>query len=198
MKIVVLIENTAPEGSCLAAEHGLSFYVEHRGKAILLDAGASGAFADNAAALGVGLERVDAAVLSHGHYDHAGGLGRFFACNGRAKVYARPSAGGAYFSTSMGEPRFIGVSRELWEGQRDRFETPEGLFQLFDGVWLVPETVHGGPLPAGRPTCCARWRRGALFRTTSPMSTPWCWRAVGAWCCLTPAPTGGSSTSSAG
>ena len=37
MKTVVLIENTAPEGSCLASEHGLSFYVEHRGKAILLD-----------------------------------------------------------------------------------------------------------------------------------------------------------------
>ena len=52
MKIGVLIENTAPEGSCLAAEHGLSFYVEHRGKAVLLDAGASGGFADNAAALG--------------------------------------------------------------------------------------------------------------------------------------------------
>lgn len=104
MKIVVLIENTAPEGSCLAAEHGLSFYVEHRGKAVLLDAGASGGFADNAAALGVDLGHVDVAVLSHGHYDHAGGLGRFFACNDHAKVYARPSAGGAYFSTSLGAP----------------------------------------------------------------------------------------------
>ena len=40
MKIVVLIENTAPQGSCLAAEHRLSFYVEHRGQPILLDAGA--------------------------------------------------------------------------------------------------------------------------------------------------------------
>ena len=114
MKTVVLIENTAPEGSCLASEHGLSFYVEHRGRTILLDAGASGAFAENAAALGVDLGRVDTAVLSHGHYDHAGGLERFFACNDHAKVYARPSAGGAYFSTSMGEPRFIGVSRALW------------------------------------------------------------------------------------
>ena len=108
MKIVVLIENTAPEGSCLAAEHGLSFYVEHRGKAVLLDAGASGGFADNAAALGVDLGHVDVAVLSHGHYDHAGGLGRFFACNDHAKVYARPSAGGAYFSTSLGSPGSLG------------------------------------------------------------------------------------------
>ena len=88
---------------------------------------------------------MDVAVLSHGHYDHAGGLGRFFACNDHAKVYARPSAGGAYFSTSLGEPRFIGVSRDVWEGQRERFETPEGLFQLFDGAWLVPET--GGFVP---------------------------------------------------
>ena len=178
MKIVVLIENTAPEGSCLAAEHGLSFYVEHRGKAVLLDAGASGGFADNAAALGVDLGHVDVAVLSHGHYDHAGGLGRFFACNDHAKVYARPSAGGAYFSTSLGEPRFIGVSRDVWEGQR--------------------RPSMAAPLPAGRPIFCARRRRAALSRMTSPMSTPWCWRAAGAWCCSTPAPTGGSSTSSAG
>ena len=162
MKIVVLIENTAPEGSCLAAEHGLSFYVEHRGKAVLLDAGASGGFADNAAALGVDLGHVDVAVLSHGHYDHAGGLGRFFACNDHAKVYARPSAGGAYFSTSLGEPRFIGVSRDVWEGQRERFETPEGLFQLFDGAWLVPETVHGGPF-ASRETNLLRQEAAGGF-----------------------------------
>ncbi len=151
MKFTVLMENTAPEGSGLAAEHGLSLYVEHRGHRLLLDAGASGKFADNAEMLGIDLRQVELAVLSHGHYDHADGLRRFFAINSTAKVYARPGAGGAYFSTSLGEPRYIGVHREIWEGNRDRFLCQEGLYPLWEGAWLVPETVHGGPF-ASRET----------------------------------------------
>ena len=56
MKLVVLIENTAPEGSGLQAEHGLSLYLEYGGKRLLLDAGESGAFADNADKLGVEID----------------------------------------------------------------------------------------------------------------------------------------------
>ena len=155
MKFVVLMENTAPEASCLAAEHGLSLYIELNGRRLLLDAGASGQFADNAAALGIDLSAIDLAVLSHGHYDHADGLRRFFSENQRAKVYAQPTAGGAYFSTSQGEPRFVGVHREIWEGHRERFVTPEGLYPLLEGAWLVPETVHGGPF-ASRETSLLR------------------------------------------
>ena len=159
MKFTVLMENTAPEGSCLASEHGLSLYLEHRGHRLLLDAGSSGKFADNAAALGIDLSQVELAVLSHGHYDHADGLRRFFAVNPTAGVYARPQAGGPYFSTSQGEPRFIGVHRDIWEGQRGRFLTPEGLTEILEGAWLVPETVHGGPFAS---------RETALLRKTGP------------------------------
>ena len=101
MRFVVLMENTAPEGSGLRAEAGLSFYLEYRGHKLLLDAGSSGRFADNAAALGVDLSQVELAVLSHGHFDHSDGLRRFFTVNQRAKVYARTTAGGPYFSTSQ-------------------------------------------------------------------------------------------------
>ena len=64
MKIVSLMENTACSDS-LHAEHGLSLYIETQGLRILFDAGQSELFAENAAQLGVPLEKVDLAILSH-------------------------------------------------------------------------------------------------------------------------------------
>ena len=89
MRITVLIENSAPEG--LVAEHGLSFYLEYRGGRYLLDAGESGAFLLNAQRLGVDLSRVEAAALSHGHYDHGDGFTAFFRVNRTAQIHARPA-----------------------------------------------------------------------------------------------------------
>ena len=76
MKLVVLEENTA---CCpgVTAEHGLSLYLETGETRILFDMGQTAAFAENAAALGIDLSQVDFAVISHGHYDHTGGLSRF-------------------------------------------------------------------------------------------------------------------------
>lgn len=68
----VLIDNTtvSPE---LKAEHGLSILITAGdGYRLLLDTGDTGAFLDNAAALGTDLNGLDALVLSHGHYDHTG------------------------------------------------------------------------------------------------------------------------------
>lgn len=188
LRITVLMENTAREG--LEAEHGLSFFLEYRGRRFLLDAGSSGRFADNAQKLGVDLDGVELAALSHGHYDHADGLRAFFALNDRAPVYIRPQVGEAYYSKSGGSPRFVGIHREIWEGFRDRFVPVDGLYPLCPGAWLAPETVRGGPLPAGSPICCARWGRTGSCPTTFPTSSPWCWRPGGGWWCSTPAAMG--------
>lgn len=142
MKVTVLMENTAPESCGLAAEHGLSLYIEHRGHRLLLDAGSSGRFADNARQLGVDLSAVEAAVLSHGHYDHGDGLRRFFSLNGRAPVYIRPGAEGAYFGMDPEGPRYIGVHRDIWADFRSRFVEAEGVCPLMEGAWLVPGTVR--------------------------------------------------------
>lgn len=142
MKITVLMENTALEGCGLTPEHGLSLYIEHRGKKLLLDAGSSGKFADNAQALGIDLSAVELAALSHGHYDHADGLRRFFRINSRAKVYVRPGADGPHFSMGKDGPYFIGIHRDICTQFRDRFAAVEGLYELTEGAWLVPDMVR--------------------------------------------------------
>lgn len=109
MKIVNLIENTSGNNTACLAEHGLSYYIETGDCRILVDTGASDAFAENAKLLGVNLEKVDLAVLSHGHYDHAGGLLTFAGINSKAPVYMRKTAAGAFYH---GE-RYIGIDPEI-------------------------------------------------------------------------------------
>ena len=86
MKIIALMENTAAVPDVLS-EHGLSLYLEGKGHRILFDTGQSENFAVNAKRLGVDLAAVDLAILSHGHYDHGGGLKRFLELNQKAPVY---------------------------------------------------------------------------------------------------------------
>ena len=83
MKITVLIENRASGELC--CEHGLSIYIEHYGKNYLLDTGASNTFMKNARKMQISLADVDAAFLSHAHYDHSGGYGGFFEENKRQR-----------------------------------------------------------------------------------------------------------------
>ena len=149
MKVTVLIENNAPAGSGLAAEHGLSLHLEHRDHPLLLDAGSSGDFAHNAAALGVDLGQVELAALSHGHYDHGDGLRRFFALNDRAKVYIRQGADAPLFSVDSRGVRYIGVHRDIWEEYPDRFVPTQGKVRLMEGLWLTSCT-HRDPEFTGK------------------------------------------------
>lgn len=91
MKVTVLLENRA--AGPVESAHGLSLFAEASGRRILFDAGPDGAMLlRNAAALGIDLQSADLAVLSHGHYDHAGGMEAFLTVNGRAPLCLRRSA----------------------------------------------------------------------------------------------------------
>ena len=74
LKITTLIENMPDKEENLIAEHGLSLYIEFQGKHILFDTGQSGDFLKNAEKLEKSLQDLDMIVISHGHYDHSGGV----------------------------------------------------------------------------------------------------------------------------
>ena len=114
MKLWTLIENTAG-GEDLTAEHGLSLYLEACGKRILFDAGQTSAFADNAEKLGIDLAAVDLAVLSHGHYDHSGGMKRFMEGNSLAPLYLSRYAFEGHYNAA---DAYIGIDQNLRRSDR--------------------------------------------------------------------------------
>lgn len=77
MRLVVLVDNCAINGRNLKGEGGACYYIEDEDKKFLLDTGATGLFMENAKNLDIDLDDLDTVVLSHGHYDHTGGLKDF-------------------------------------------------------------------------------------------------------------------------
>ena len=114
MKITVLVENTSRSND-LMCEHGLSLYIQTAHANILFDAGQTDAFARNASLLGVDLSKADCMVLSHGHYDHGGGVATFLSLNPTAPVYVTPAAFGDYYD---GAGKYIGLNKSLQDHPR--------------------------------------------------------------------------------
>ena len=137
MKIITLVENT-PGGAGCAFEHGLSFYIEIDTHKILLDTGASEAFLQNAKHLGIDLAQVDMMVLSHGHYDHAGGILEFVKVNSKAPIYMRPAAVKAYYNDRPTGAKYIGMDERIFNLDRiiftERTHVLSEQISLFSGV----------------------------------------------------------------
>lgn len=117
MKLTVLSENTSVSDA-LEYEHGLSIYIETPNRRILFDTGAGSIFRNNARKLGVDLSKVDLLVISHGHYDHGGGLRTFLEVNSRAKIYIHKQAFEAHYSKRLEGIASIGLDQTLLPNER--------------------------------------------------------------------------------
>lgn len=133
IKITVLVEDTKNEN--LPSAHGLSLYIETPENKILFDMGPDELFWKNAETLGIDLSDADTAVISHGHYDHGGGLSAFLNNNKIGKVYIRENAFGDYYSTSRGEARYIGLDKQLKTNDRLILTAP-GITQISSNLIL--------------------------------------------------------------
>lgn len=130
MRITVLAENTAKD-STFEAEHGLSLYIETGSIKILFDMGQSDMFLRNAERLGIDIEKVDIAVLSHGHYDHTGGLEAFLNINKTAPVYLSKFAFEPHYN---GTEKYIGMNLNLMDNPRLIFT--EDFTEIAEGITL--------------------------------------------------------------
>jgi 7,8-dihydropterin-6-yl-methyl-4-(beta-D-ribofuranosyl)aminobenzene 5'-phosphate synthase len=142
LRIRTLVEDTV-EKPDLIGEHGLSLLISTSGGDILFDTGQGAALPRNAIRMGVDWERVTSIVLSHGHYDHTGGLAGVLAETGARPVFVHPSAFAPKYSKKTGELRSIGVraNRDTLEGAGMQLRTCTAPVEVAPGVLAT------GPIP---------------------------------------------------
>lgn len=166
IKVTTLLENTADPEKGYVAEHGLSFHIEGPFGYVMFDTGQSGGILQNARAIDIDLGKVDKIAISHGHYDHAGGVRpmiengfskfSFFVGEGffNPKYSTRetmPGYNGVDFDREYLAKRGIGV--EVVSSDRRR---------MAEGVWLVKN--FKGPLSV-EPNPVFKVKKGDSFHT---------------------------------
>jgi len=144
LRIAVVADNQALSPD-FKPEHGLAVWLEADNRYFMFDTGQGTNLLANANALGLPLQKLDAVILSHGHYDHSGGLALLMASCPHAKIYMHPAVLRKRYSIQTdGSSHSIGIPEEVKTQLRKEFErivwttVPT---ELFSGFWIT------GPIP---------------------------------------------------
>ena len=138
MRITVLTDNNS--SGDLGCEWGLSFWIEFRGKKILLDCGQSSLFYENALKLGIDPAEADLAVMSHAHYDHCGGLETFFEVNRGAPVFMRAGTAENCYDRKYQEVCYIGIPHGILKKNAGRFRFISEVTEVLPDARIIPHT----------------------------------------------------------
>lgn len=136
MRITVLNENMVYKKN-LIAEHGLSVLIEFNNKKILLDTGQSDVFIKNAKTLGVDLNNLDAIIISHGHYDHGGGLDYLNEINNIPNIYISTKALIPKFSINKKKNKYYFNGIDVDDNIKNHFHYIDDKEEIFKGVYLI-------------------------------------------------------------
>lgn len=150
MRVTVLIEDTKRADLGLEGELGLSLHISRDNENILFDTGATGKFVGNAEKLGVSLKDVDVTAISHGHFDHGGGLRSFLEINDNSPVYMRTNANEEhYLKAFLFLKKDIGIEKDVFNDYRDRIKFINDFTEISDDVYLLTDIKLKYPTPAG-------------------------------------------------
>ena len=143
--VTVLCENTAGVPMKIIGEHGLSILIERGEDRLLFDTGQGMSLLRNASSLGKDLSQVARVALSHGHFDHTGGLADFLDASPHATVFAHPDVfieRFAQFESPAGtQTMSIGIpfSREDLEKKGAQFDLSPALREIAPGITFTGE-----------------------------------------------------------
>lgn len=151
MNIKVLIENDKIQEN-MTTQHGLSLLIESQGQTILFDTGANGEFLRNAAQFGDGiLEKVksaDSVVISHHHYDHAGGLNALHRVNQDSPIYVAP-LDGKYTAARVFSFLYPNIGIKAAKEVQQRFSYVQEDLEIAPGFRLIRNFETKGFQPPG-------------------------------------------------
>jgi 7,8-dihydropterin-6-yl-methyl-4-(beta-D-ribofuranosyl)aminobenzene 5'-phosphate synthase len=145
MQVICVVDDAVQRSSPYWGEHGLAFLIETEGKRVLFDTGQSGTvLLHNLGLLGVDPQTVDALAISHGHYDHTGGLPTLLEhLRSGTALYANPDLFRERFSRQEGQVKNVGfaLSREqLAERLVLKLDaTPQ---EILPGLWTTGEILE--------------------------------------------------------
>lgn len=156
-RIVILSDNSTGTSNT-RAEHGLAFWVETEDHCLLFDTGQGLVLEDNARVLDVDLEAVDTVVLSHGHYDHTGGLPVLVQrAEAELRVFAHPDAYCPKYKRTVSGTRYIGIppaSREALSCLKYESVATSSATEVVPGIWATGEIPRSHPQEAATEGFC--------------------------------------------
>lgn len=138
MRLSILAENFT-RSPYILPEYGLSLHLELGGSSVLVDTAQGRTLFPNAATMGIDLRKLDLLALSHGHFDHVGGVPSLFSYHGPMPLWAHPRVDALHARLREGKPHFIGFHLN-WAATDFRPVTNH--VELCPGFWgfEVPQT----------------------------------------------------------
>ena len=151
--ITIICENSVGRAIPALGEHGFACLVEREDSAVLVDSGQGFGIERNARVLGKDLREISAVILSHGHYDHVGGLDKVLDYTGEIEVFAHPDIFVPRYSRTSHAMRFIGIPqcRELLETKGARFRWTSEFSQIAPGIYVTGQVPRRTSYEQGAP-----------------------------------------------
>ena len=140
-RIRIVCDNSAGPFAGTLGEHGFAALIESDGETILFDTGGGQTLLPNAQRMNLDLRGVGQVVLSHGHYDHAGGLWPLLQSCGPKRVLAHPGVFARRYSCREGITKSVGIpyTEEFLVGMGASFTYSDAFCEVAPGIFLTGE-----------------------------------------------------------